>query len=271
MGSASIDMKEDGPKKKTGRKYSVISAPGCIKPAPVTEFKGKSLCIVFYPEKALFMLGIKEFAAQQDKFQAENCRVIACTADSSWATWSTAVGLTLKGEMAAASLDKIREEAFLPDPTSYAIPTVSLVMLDEKSCIRHVMTTSLEPSDAVASALEAAKIIKTYNLPDPISCRRLTGGRDFQKKSFDRFKRKSFYDMEDEEDISSEPDDKPDFKSDFKPDCHVTTRKDHAALVYIGYNLLLNKESGQIKYLGEAELLGQCHVPFVQSMMEGGS
>merc|ERR1712179_308443 len=156
MGSASIDMKEDGPKKKTGRKYSVISAPGCIKPAPVTEFKGKSLCIVFYPEKALFML-------------------------------------------------------------------------DEKSCIRHVMTTSLEPSDAVASALEAANIIKTYNLPDPISCRRLTGGRDFQKKSFDRFKRKSFYDME------------------------------------------LNKESGQIKYLGEAELLGQCHVPFVQSMMEGGS
>merc|ERR1711890_61595 len=214
MGSAVTDMKEEGTKKKTGRKYSVISAPGCTKPERVSEFKGKSLCIVFYPEKKLFTLGIKEFAAQREKFNEENCKVIACTADSSWATWSTSVGLTLKGEMAAANLDKIREEAFLPDPTSY-----------EKQCIRHVMTTSLEPGDAVASALEAARIIKNYNLPDPLSCRRTTGGRDFQKKSFDRFKRASFYDLG------------------------------------------LNTESGQIKYLGEAELLGQCHVPFVQSMM----
>merc|ERR1712055_311227 len=210
MGSAVTDMKEEGTKKKTGRKYSVISAPGCMKPERVSEFKGKSLCIVFYPEK---------------KFKEENCKVIACTADSSWATWSTSVGLTLKGEMAAANLDKIREEAFLPDPTSYDIQTVSMVMLDEKQCIRHVMTTSLEPGDAVNSALEAARVIKNYNLPDPISCRRTTGGRDFQKKSFDRFKRASFYDLG------------------------------------------LNTESGQIKYLGEAELLGQCHVPFVQSMM----
>jgi len=218
-------MKEEGTKKKTGRKYSVISAPGCVKPEKVSEFKGKSLCIVFYPEKKLFTLGIKEFAAQREKFNEENCKVIACTADSSWSTWSTSVGLTLKGEMAAANLDKIREEAFLPDPTSYDIQTVSMVMLDEKQCIRHVMTTSLEPGDAVNSALEAARVIKNYNLPDPISCRRTTGGRDFQKKSFDRFKRASFYDLG------------------------------------------LNTESGQIKYLGEAELLGQCHVPFVQSMM----
>merc|ERR1712126_524523 len=224
MGSAVTDMKEEGTKKKTG-KYSVISAPGCVKPEKVSEFKGKSLCIVFYPEKKLFTLGIKEFAAQREKFNEENCKVIACTADSSWSTWSTSVGLTLKGEMVAANLDKIREEAFLPDPTSYDIQTVSMVMLDEKQCIRHVMTTSLEPGDAVNSALEAARVIKNYNLPDPISCRRTTGGRDFQKKSFDRFKRASFYDLG------------------------------------------LNTESGQIKYLGEAELLGQCHVPFVQSMM----
>merc|ERR1712112_640397 len=179
MGSAVTDMKEEGAKKKTGRKYSVISAPGCVKPERVSEFKGKSLCIVFYPEKKLFTLGIKEFAAQREKFIEENCKVIACTADSSWATWSTTVGLTLKGEMAAASLQKIKDEALIPDPTSYDIPTVSLVMLDNKSCIRHVMTTSLEPSDAVESAIRTAKIIKNYNLPDPALCRTLTKERTF--------------------------------------------------------------------------------------------
>lgn len=51
--------------------------------------------------------------------------------------------------MTATSLEKIKEEAFIPDPTSYDIPTVSLVMLDECSCIRHVMSTSLEPEEAV--------------------------------------------------------------------------------------------------------------------------
>ena len=63
--------------------------------------------------------------------------------------------------MTAASLAKIKEEAFIPDPTSYDIPTVSLVMLDECSCIRHVMSTSLEPEDAVEAALSAAITMNT--------------------------------------------------------------------------------------------------------------
>ena len=63
--------------------------------------------------------------------------------------------------MAAASLEKIKEEAFIADPTSYDIPTVSLVMLDECSCIRHVMSTSLEPEEAVESALSAAITMNT--------------------------------------------------------------------------------------------------------------
>ena len=72
-----------------------------------------------------------------------NCGVIVCTADHSWATWSTSVGLTLMGEMAADRLQKIVEEECPsqpspPDPTTYDIPTVSLVMLDERSCIRWV-------------------------------------------------------------------------------------------------------------------------------------
>merc|ERR1712098_828760 len=150
MGSAVTDMKEEGTKKKTGRKYSVISALGCVKPESVTDYKGKSLAIIFYPEKKLFTLGIKEFAAQREKFNEENCKVIACTADSSWSTWSTSVGLSLRGEMAAASLEKIKEEAFVPDPTSYDLQTVSLVMLDDMQVIRHVMSTSLEPEEAVA-------------------------------------------------------------------------------------------------------------------------
>merc|ERR1739838_192905 len=98
--------------------------------------------------------------------------VIACTADSNWSTWSTSLGLTLKGEMTAASLEKIKEEAFIADPTSYDIPAVSLVMLDECSCIRHVMTTSLEPEDAVEAALNAAKTMNTCRLPDPESLRK---------------------------------------------------------------------------------------------------
>merc|ERR1712080_506609 len=165
MGSAGTDMKEEGTHIKRGRKYSVISAPGCTAPECVKDYKGKCVAIVFYPEKKLFTLGIKEFAAQREKFNEENCKVIACTADSSWATWSTSVGLTLRGEMAAANPDKIREEAFLPDPTSYDIQTVSMVMLDEKQCTR---PSELQTDD------------------------RREG---FPEKSFDRFKRASFYDL----------------------------------------------------------------------------
>ena len=63
----------------------------------VKGFKGKCLCIVFYPKKALFTLGVQAFAAAQEKFNKEDCVVIACTADSNWSTWSTSLGLTLKG------------------------------------------------------------------------------------------------------------------------------------------------------------------------------
>merc|ERR1712002_943724 len=227
MGSQCEDMKSGGGTKAkgTGRRYSVISAHGAQQATPVTQFKGKNLCIVFYPEKALFLQGAKEFANSKERLEAEDCKVIACTADSSWATWSTTVGLTLKGEMAASSLQKIKEEALIPDPTSYDIPTVSLVMLDDRSCIRHVMTTSLEPSDAVESAIRTAKIIKNYNLPDPALCRSLTKERTFEKHVFDKFQRKSFYDM------------------------------------------MLHTEMGQIKYLGEAEFLGQCHLPNVEALL----
>merc|ERR1711875_160971 len=211
----------------TGRRYSVITPDGQDNAVGVRGFRGKCLCIVFYPKREKFTLGVKAFAASQELFNKEDCVVIACTADSSWSTWSTSLGLTLKGEMAAANLEKIREEAFIPDPTSYDIPTVNLVMLDERSCIRHVMSTSLEPGDAVESALRAARVIKNYNLQDPVAFRRTTAERKFEKKSFSTFKRQSFYEMK------------------------------------------LDTESGQIKYFGEAELLSQSHVPFVESMLRG--
>jgi len=97
--------------------------------------------------------------------------------------------------MTATSLEKIKEEAFIPDPTSYDIPTVSLVMLDECSCIRHVMSTSLEPEEAVEAALSAAKTMNSCRLPDPDSLRKTTRERSFGKQKYDAFKRKSFYDL----------------------------------------------------------------------------
>jgi len=145
----------------TGRRYSVITPAGQDNAVGVRGFQGKCLCVVFYPKKEKFTLGVKAFAAAQEKFNKEDCVVIACTADSNWSTWSTSLGLTLKGEMTAASLEKIKDEAFIPDPTSYDVPTVSLVMLDECSCIRHVMSTSLEPEDAVEAALSAAITMNT--------------------------------------------------------------------------------------------------------------
>merc|ERR1712050_450125 len=157
----------------TGRRYSVITPDGQDNAVGVRGFRGKCLCIVFYHKKEKFTLGVKAFAASQELFNKEDCVVIACTADSSWSTWSTSLGLTLKGEMTAASLEKIREEAFIPDPTSYDIPTVSLVMLDEINCIRHVMSTSLEPE----------------------SLRKTTRERNFGRQKYDTFKRKSFYDL----------------------------------------------------------------------------
>ena len=155
---------------------TVITPTGQDNAVGVKGFKGKCLCIVFYPKKDKFTQGVKAFAASQEKFNKEDCVVIACTADSNWSTWSTSLGLTLKGpdsitpeftnnlfsgEMTATSLEKIKEEAFIPDPTSYDIPTVSLVMLDECSCIRHVMSTSLEPEEAVEAALSAAKTMNS--------------------------------------------------------------------------------------------------------------
>jgi len=251
-------MKEEGTKKKTGRKYSVISAPGCVKPEKVSEFKGKSLCIVFYPEKKLFTLGIKEFAAQREKFNEENCKVIACTADSSWSTWSTSVGLTLKGEMAAANLDKIREEAFLPDPTSYDIQTVSMVMLDEKQCIRHVMTTSLEPKDAVSCALEAARNIKKYNVSDPMSLRegtKLPNPGNFKAKSeVSDLPKKKLERFNCHEDEKYEPEIREIWKPDMSYKNISRGNSEFPPWEYIGYNLLMNTQSGEVKKFGEANL-----------------
>merc|ERR1712025_796672 len=196
MGSKVTIMKGFGAKTtKGGRRYSAISATGCEPAVGVNGFKGKSLCIVFYPRKDIFTLGVKAFAEAQEKFKEQECIVLACTADSSWSTWSTSLGLSLRGEMAAASLEKIKEEAFVPDPTSYDLQTVSLVMLDDMQVIRHVMSTSLEPEEAVASALDAARVINTCRLPDPESLRGVMRERKFEKHSFQAFKRKSFYDM----------------------------------------------------------------------------
>jgi len=91
------------------------------------------------------------------------------------------------------------------------------------------MTTSLSPSEAVDSALSAAEAMSMYNLPDPNVFRTTTRERTFEKKKFNEFKRRSFYDMQ------------------------------------------LNTEAGQIKYLGEATLGGQCHVPYMQQMLSGAA
>merc|ERR1711872_181522 len=84
---------------KGGRRYSAISASGNDPAVGVTSFKGKSMCIVFYHRKSVFTLGVEAFAEAQEKFNQQNCVVIACTADSSWCTWSTSLGLTLRGEI----------------------------------------------------------------------------------------------------------------------------------------------------------------------------
>merc|ERR1712126_729661 len=230
MGSAVTDMKEEGTKKKTG-KYSVISAPGCVKPEKVSEFKGKSLCIVFYPEKKLFTLGIKEFAAQREKFNEENCKVIACTADSSWSTWSTSVGLTLKGEMAAANLDKIREEAFLPDPTSYDIQTVSMVMLDEKQCI---------------SVSDPMSLREGTKLPNPGNFKASTEVLDLPKKTLERFNC--------HEDEKYEPEIREIWKPDMSYKNISRGNSEFPPWEYIGYNLLMNTQSGEVKKFGEANI-----------------
>ena len=75
----------------------VITPTGQDNAVGVKGFKGKCLCIVFYPKKDKFTQGVKAFAASQEKFNKEDCVVIACTADSNWSTWSTSLGLTLKG------------------------------------------------------------------------------------------------------------------------------------------------------------------------------
>merc|ERR1712126_362207 len=179
MGSLERNMKGFGAKtNRAGRRYSAISAPGGGPAVGVNGFKGKSLCIVFYPRRETFTLGVKAFAEAQEKFNQQDCIVLACTADSSWSTWSTSLGLTLRGEMAAASLAKLKEDNFAPDPTSYDMQVVSLIMLDDQQCIRHVMSTSLEPEDAVESALQAAKIINTVRL------RMTVRERKFEKTKF---------------------------------------------------------------------------------------
>merc|ERR1712234_89144 len=159
MGRYTTMVKGYGAKNSTtGRRYSVITPDGQDNAVGVRGFRGKCLCIVFYPKKEKFTLGVQAFAASQELFNKEDCVVIACTADSSWSTWSTSLGLTLKGEMTAASLEKIREEA-------------------------------------VEAALSAAKTMNTCRLPDPESLRKTTRERNFGRQKYDTFKRKSFYDL----------------------------------------------------------------------------
>merc|ERR1739848_16403 len=191
-------VKGFGAKSNAGRRYSVISAgaaAGQEQVRGVRGLQGKCVCIVFYPRKEKFSQGVKAFAAAEEKFNKENCAVIACTADSKWSTWSTSLGLTLKGEMAAEDLQRIQKENFPLDPTSYDIPTVSLVVLDERSCIRHIMSTSLEPQQAVESALSVAECINTCRLPGPELLRRTMREKQFSAKKCEPFKRRSFYDL----------------------------------------------------------------------------
>merc|ERR1711892_115244 len=230
MGSQVRNMKGLGAKTtKGGRRYSAISSTGGGPAVGVNGFKGKSLCIVFYPRQDVFTIGVKAFAEAQEQFNEQDCVVLACTADSSWSTWSTSLGLTLRGEMAAASLSKLKEDNFAPDPTSYDLQVVSLIMLDDMQCIRHVVSTSLEPKDAVESALEAAKVLRTTRLPDPSSLRRTMSDRRFEKTRFNAFKRRSFYDMElntEEGQITLLGD------SELSAQCHVSSALDQLLKVH---------------------------------------
>merc|ERR1719206_1413504 len=58
-----------------------------------------------------------------------------------------------------------------------------------------IMSTSLDPEDAVEAALSAAITMNTCRLPDPDSLRKTTRERNFGKQKYDAFKRKSFYDL----------------------------------------------------------------------------
>ena len=86
------------------------------------------------------------------------------------------------------------------------------MVLDERSCIRHIMSTSLEPQQAVESALSVAECINTcrypvsnssirilhpfcFRLPDPELLRRTMREKQFSAKKCEPFKRRSFYDL----------------------------------------------------------------------------
>merc|ERR1712080_217186 len=137
---------------------------------------------------------------------------------------------------------------------SYDVQTVSMVMLDEKQCIRHVMTTSLEPRDAVSCALEAARDIKKYSLSDPMSLREVTKlpNPDSFRETIEepQFKKESSKRFNCVEEERYEPDERP----IWKPDMSYKKPSEFPPWQYIGYNLLMNAESGEVKYFGEADL-----------------
>jgi len=172
----------------------------------IDQFKGKFSVIVFYPRDTAFSNGVKAFAEAKDKFLKQKSVVLVCNTDHSWSTWSTSPGIKLKGVMAVKSLSDAlgavtnppdKEVEWGSDAWFDCENKCSVVILDPNGIVRHVVSSSMSPRDAVEHCVGAVTCLRSIRMRDAELERKVDKESKFAKRGkVHGFPRKSFYEME---------------------------------------------------------------------------
>jgi len=146
---------------------------GDISDIRVTDYSGKYLIIVFYTEDFACYEGIGAFNDSIEKFKNLKCEVVACSTDSPQChkSWIKApkddggfeghLSLALLSDPSGGMADKYdcydEEEGMCRS---------AVVIIDNKSVVRHVMTTDMDMREVVNSCLEIIKLLKKHPVSD---------------------------------------------------------------------------------------------------------
>jgi len=171
--------------------YSMLSVPGeapnqqlkgvdCqagqIRQFDVTQYRGRFLVVVFYHADWDSADLLQAFCDLSEKFKSQKTEIVGCSTDpaESHAYWLRAD--RKEGGFGGGLSSRI--SALWSDPggilaTKYDLYSEEenecldgVVIIDDKSNVRHVMTSSLSPSDLASNTLDLVKLLRNNKVED---------------------------------------------------------------------------------------------------------
>jgi len=157
---------------------------GSISDVRVTDYSGKFLVIVFYPEDFTSCEIIQAFNDSVDKFNQQKCEVVACSTDSpqchrSWVNtprsddgFGGSLSISLLSDPSGGMADKY--DCFDEEE---GVCRNTVVIIDNHSVVRHVIASSMNSEYVVSSCLDIIKLLKKHPVSDKEMAKGSKGGR----------------------------------------------------------------------------------------------